>query len=100
MYYIALRVHNNVCELDYIVEGKYSVLPVSSNLVYHIGCVFQEYPSFELGHQIRKETGQIVAKKTEHAVKKFEITADIRHGNSGGVVNPNGIGHTKDEFLI
>lgn len=44
------------------------------------------YPSFELGHQIRKETGQIVSKKTVHAVKKFEITADIRHGNSGGPV--------------
>lgn len=47
------------------------------------------YPSFELGHQIRKETGQIVAKKTEHAVKKFEITADIRHGNSGGPILNN-----------
>ena len=49
------------------------------------------YPSFELGHQIRKETGQIVAKKTEHAVKKFEITADIRHGNSGGPILNNKI---------
>ena len=47
------------------------------------------YPSFELGHQIRKETGQIVAKKTEHTVKKFEITANIRHGNSGGPILNN-----------
>lgn len=47
------------------------------------------YPAFELGHQIRKETGQIVAKKTMHAVKKFEITSDIRHGNSGGPILNN-----------
>ena len=47
------------------------------------------YPSFELGHQIRKETGQIVAKKIEHTVKKFEITANIRHGNSGGPILNN-----------
>lgn len=47
------------------------------------------YPSFNLGHQIRKETGEIVTKNTEHAVKKFEISADIRHGNSGGPVLNN-----------
>ncbi len=44
------------------------------------------YPSFAYGHQIRKETGEIVAKKTEHAIKRFEISACIRVGNSGGPV--------------
>ena len=68
------------------LDNDYFELESCSKFEIGIDITLCGYPNFRLGHQIRTERGQIVAIKTEHAVKKFEITANIRHGNSGGPI--------------
>ncbi len=68
------------------INNDYFELESCSKFEIGIDITLCGYPNFHLGHQIRTERGQIVAIKTEHAVKKFEITANIHHGNSGGPI--------------
>lgn len=44
------------------------------------------FPSHEIGSNLRNDTGNIIRTRNTHANKRYEITANIYGGNSGGPV--------------